>query len=187
MEALARLDLVGVLRDIAASQKPMVGICLGMQLLMTESYEFGRHRGLDIIGGQVVRLRESPDGILRVKVPHVGWNCIHPVKGDGLSLDGHGSWKDSLLAGLPGGSFMYFVHSFYAKPVDPGVILSTTRYGQIEFCSSIRVQNVFGCQFHPERSGPQGLKVYQNLGTLIQRSILGREDVRETAGKVRTT
>src|SRR3990172_79408 len=106
MEALARLDLVSVLLDIAASEKPLVGICLGMQLLMTGSHEFGWHRGLGIIEGEVVRLEPSVScGDTRLKVPQVGWNRIYEIS--------NGSWKDSFLEGLKDGEFMYFVHSFY--------------------------------------------------------------------------
>lgn len=167
MKALERLDLVSVLRDIAESQKLLMGICLGMQLLMSESEEFGRQRGLDIIQGEVLGLRPSLGGGRKVAVPHVGWNSIHPTKRPGVSNNQERSWESSLLTGLAYGSFMYFVHSFYPKPGDPAVILSTTRYDQIEFCSSFRRGNVFACQFHPERSGPHGLRVYRNLARLI--------------------
>jgi glutamine amidotransferase len=170
METLAKLDLVSVLRDIAASPKPLIGICLGMQLLMTESYEFGRHRGLGIIEGEVVRLEASADGPKVLKVPQIGWNRIYPVgldhHRDGSGTD-HATWKSPLLQGLPAGEYMYFVHSFYPKPANASVVMSNTRYGPTEFCSSLRFGSVFACQFHPERSGPAGLRVYRNLAQLI--------------------
>lgn len=172
METLERLDLVGVLRDVATSGKPLLGVCLGMQLLMTESHEFGWHRGLGIFKGEVIRLKESRDGARRLKVPHVGWNQIH---GRGASADSNG-WVDTVLDGLASGEFMYFVHSFYARPADTDTILSTTRYGEIEFCSSARLGNVFGCQFHPERSGKQGLRVYRNFMTFAEPSIWEKRD-----------
>jgi glutamine amidotransferase len=170
METLARLDLVSVLRDIAASSKPLLGICLGMQLLMTESHEFGRHRGLGIIQGEVVRLEVAVDGLRMLKVPQVGWNRIYAV-GLGDQRDGPGPngtlWKSQLLEGLADGEYQYFVHSFYPIPVDASVVVSTTRYGPTDFCSSFRLGSVFACQFHPERSGPAGLRIYRNLAELM--------------------
>jgi len=158
MATLVRLQLVDVLRQVAVSGKPLVGICLGMQLFMTRSYEFGCHEGLGIIEGEVVRFESPAEGAARLKVPQVGWNHIH----------GNGAWKGSLLDGLQSGEFMYFVHSFYAIPADSRVVLSTTRYGHIEFCSSLSHGNVFACQFHPERSGPQGLRIYHNFAERIK-------------------
>jgi len=166
MEALEKLDLSNTLRDIA-SEKPLVGICLGMQLLMTESFEFGKHHGLEIIDGQVVRFEDLMPGSKKVKVPQVGWNRIlrraGKLSGDDKSDSATGSWAGSPLRGLHDGEFMYFVHSFYVRPQDSRVILSISRYGDIEFCSSLQYRNVFATQFHPERSGPQGLQIYRNL------------------------
>lgn len=155
MAALAQLGLADALRDLAASGKPMLGICLGMQLLMSESQEFGRHRGLGIVEGEVVRFDCG------LKVPQVGWNRIH--------RDGPGSWDGSWLEGLQDGEHMYFVHSFYVKPADPRVARSRTRYGSVDFCSSLQQGNVLACQFHPERSGPQGLHLYRNLAAWLTR------------------
>ena len=148
MAELVRRDLVGPLREAVASGKPVLGICLGMQLLMAESHEFGRHNGLNLIEGDVVRLTGS-------KVPQVGWNRIRRAD--------QASWDGTLLAGVPDGALLYFVHSFYVRPVEAGLALSTTRYGPVEFCSSLRRDNVFACQFHPERSGPAGLALYRNF------------------------
>jgi len=166
MDALGRGDMVQPLRDFAQSGKPFVGICLGFQLMMTESTEFGRHRGLGIIEGEVLRLEESNDEARRLKIPHVGWSQIFPVD-SGKSSE---QWGESLLDGIAGGEFMYFVHSFYAAPNDSAVIYSTTLHGKNRFCSSVSRGNIFGCQFHPERSGPQGLRVYRNLAALITSS-----------------
>jgi glutamine amidotransferase len=162
METLRRLDLIDALKEVATSGKPLVGICLGMQLLMTESTEFGRHRGLGIIPADVVRLHVSADALpRRLKVPEVGWNPVWPVRED--------AWVGSLLEGIPAGACMYFVHSYYVRPVDAALILSTTTYGPITYCSSLQFGNVFGCQFHPERSGPAGLTIYRNLATRLGR------------------
>jgi imidazole glycerol-phosphate synthase subunit HisH len=105
----------------------------------------------------------SEPGARRLKVPEVGWNRIaHPGGNDTEA------WSSSLLAGLPDGAFMYFVHSFYAVPQRASDILSRSRYGDTEFCSSFARGNLFGCQFHPERSGAGGLKIYDNLAHAIR-------------------
>lgn len=167
MATLSRLDLVGVLKDVASSGKPLAGVCLGLQLLMTESLEFGLHKGLGIIEGQVVKFDNPLEGERQLKVPQVGWNSVHRVGREGMNEAE--AWKDSPLAGLADGEFMYFVHSYIVQPEDDNVTLSVSRYGQIEFCSSIQSQNIFACQFHPERSGSEGLKIYRNLASHIER------------------
>jgi len=194
MENLDKLDLIGPLRDIAQSDKPLIGICLGQQLLMTESYEFGRHKGLGIFDGPVVRF-DNPRGSERIlKVPQVGWNRIHPphdsqsanqpgaqaTGSPSLALragcaSGSDPWAGTPLEGIPDGECMYFVHSFYVQPSDPGVALSTTRYGHIDFCSSLRRRNVVSFQYHPERSGVMGMKIYENLSALIHSQTLAEE------------
>ena len=186
MAALERLGLESALRDFAVSGRPILGICLGMQLLMTQSHEFGRHRGLNIVEGEVLRLKEFTGEERRLKVPHVGWNRIY-----GHSLEnvpGHhaATWNGSILEGLSQGEFMYFVHSYYPLPVDSRVVLSSTPYGPIGFCSSLRFGNVFGCQFHPERSGPRGLRIYQNFARLIRDSKWGQQNVGTTRSEIRT-
>jgi len=163
MTTLRKLGLVETIQNMSGTMKPLVGICLGMQLFMRGSHEFGWHEGIGIIEGEVVRFEVAQDEIDRLKVPQVGWNRICQTDNK--------SWDRSLLEGLPDGEFMYFVHSFYAKPSDSNIILSTTRYGETEFCSSLRYRNVFGCQFHPERSGLQGLRIYRNLAAHIKRSL----------------
>ena len=163
MENLRRMDLVAPLKDVAASGKPLVGICLGMQLFMSESYEFGHHQGLDLVAGEAIPF-ESPQGPRgKLKVPQVGWNTIHPPE------ETPWAWVDSPLEPLARGSFMYFVHSFYIKPRDPEVWLSVTRYGDVTFCSGLSRENIIGFQYHPERSGPAGALVYQKLAEIIIR------------------
>lgn len=163
MRNLATLDLIAVLRDVAASGRPLLGICLGMQLLMGESHEFGRHHGLGLVRGDVVQLpMETAQGLVS-KVPHVGWESVHPpqgaVPGGGLAP----AWNGTALQTLAPGEYMYFVHSFYCRPEQEDKVLSVTRYGAFEFCSSLIDGNVTGCQFHPERSGPSGLRIYRNF------------------------
>ena len=161
MLTLHRLDLVNVLRDVAESPKPLVGICLGLQLLMTESYEFGHNKGLGIIEGPVVRFDAPKEKERILKVPQIGWNRIfQPVEGL--------RWRGTLLDRIGEGEYMYFVHSYTVQPQDSNVILSNSRYGHLEFCSSIQHHNLFACQFHPERSGPAGMKLYHNLAARLR-------------------
>jgi glutamine amidotransferase len=162
MEALRSRGLDAAVRAAAASGTPLVGICLGLQLLFSESREFGRHRGLGIIEGDVRRL--EPAGL---KVPHIGWNTLRSA-GD--------RWPGTLLDGVSENDYFYFVHSYYAAPADPAVSIATTCYGDTEFCAALAAGNVFACQFHPERSGPSGLRIYRNLAALVSRRG-GREDV----------
>ena len=185
MAALKRVDLVSPLQDIAASGKPLIAICLGMQLLMSESAEFGTHEGLGIIPGSVLRFKNPVEppapgtaNPRALKVPQVGWNRIfrhpggpHDSKEGQMSPD---QWTGGPFDGLEDGEFMYFVHSYYVRPDDSNVVQSYTRYGDIEFCSSLKIGNVTGFQFHPERSGAKGLKTYHNIASQVQSvSLLG--------------
>lgn len=161
MARLHRLDLVSVLRDIVQSAKPLVGICLGMQLLMSESEEFSNSKGLGVLPGTVRWIRPELYEGRQLKVPEVGWNSIHRPRVDGAG------WERTLLRGLENDTFMYFVHSLVVQPEEGSVCLAMTRYGTVEFCSALKDRNVFGCQFHPERSGHAGLKIYRNIHSLI--------------------
>lgn len=160
MEALRSRDLPSVLLDVADAGTPLLGICLGMQLLMTESSEFGSHEGLGIIPGRVVPLRPG-SGPSKVKVPHVGWNRLQACG------TGREPWAGTLLEGLEDGAFMYFVHSYVVQPEDEGVVIARTRCGENDFPAVLQSRNLFACQGHPERSGPQGLTVYHNLARTL--------------------
>ncbi|MCM0081209.1 imidazole glycerol phosphate synthase subunit HisH [Geomonas sp. Red32] len=134
--------------------KPFLGICLGLQLLFTESEEFGIHKGLNIIPGKVHRFPEGmEEADEALKVPHMGWNQISMKK------------DSPLFTGIADGSNVYFVHSYYVKPEDGSVVASTTRYG-IDFCSSIWKDNVVATQFHPEKSQEKGLAMLKNFATM---------------------
>ena len=151
MDTLHNLGLVSVLRGYAESGKPLIGICLGLQLMMSHSHEFGTHEGLDLIKGDVVRFEphDLPND-RRLKVPQVGWNTIMPASDET-------AWPETYLEGLEPDTHMYFVHSYYVIPQDESVILSNTTYGNTTFCSSLQRDNVFACQFHPEfTSRPRG-------------------------------
>lgn len=165
MSALQRLDLVETLKE-SASTKLFMGICLGMQLLMTESFEFGQHPGLDIIRGRVVKFDfECEGGARRTKVPQIGWNRIMRKRG---ASDASDVWAGTPLAGMEDNTFMYFVHSYHVMPEDEGADIARAQYGGVEFCAALRQRNVFAFQFHPERSGSQGLRVYSKMAELLR-------------------
>lgn len=165
MKTLDHLNLIPALLQAAQSSKPFLGICLGMQLIMSESFEFGRHRGLGLIEGQVIRFEDSHfhEGSKKRKVPHIGWNKIYPSE--------NVSWKGTLLKGLEDGTSVYFVHSYFVKLANPDYGVASTTYGETNFCSALNHQNIFACQFHPERSGPEGLLIFQNFARAIQQKI----------------
>jgi imidazole glycerol-phosphate synthase subunit HisH len=163
METLRRLDLASVIRDVAASPQQLFGICLGMQLLMSESEEYGRHKGLGIIPGRVVKL-PAEENDQPVKVPQIGWTAVRRPRSARASTD---PWRGSLLDGVDDGEPMYFVHSYFVSPERDDVVLSISTYGVDSFCSSLVSGNVMACQFHPERSGKAGLHLYRNLAKLI--------------------
>ena len=160
LEDLKALDLEEVLIGEINKGKPFIGICLGMQLLLTTSHEFGEHKGLGVIEGNVLPLRERMDGAQNFKVPHIGWNTIS-------AGEKHALWNGTLLSGIPEGSSMYFVHSFYCAPSNNALVLSTTEYEGFRFATAFRKDNVYGFQFHPERSGANGISVYRNLSKMI--------------------
>ena len=160
MKTLNRLELSNAIKEFVQSGKPVMGICLGMQLFMTRSFEFGEHEGLNIIEGDVVSLKGAFHPKEKSKVPHVAWNKNIAPEGK--------SWSGSMLGGFDNGHYMYFVHSYFTVPHNADVILSLARYGGIDFCSSLQYKNIFACQYHPERSGPAGLKIYCNFSDFIQ-------------------
>lgn len=150
MNNLERLSLVeAILRSIAKG-KPFLGICLGLQVLFTESEEFGPCRGLDVMPGRVVRFRGG------LKVPHMGWNTVKILR------------EAPILDGIADGAFFYFVHSYYVIPKHEDVIATTTDYG-CTFTSAIWRENIFATQFHPEKSQQIGLSVLKNFGDLVRR------------------
>ncbi len=165
MEHLHKLGLISVLQKLASSSKPLVGICLGMHLLMEESYELGHHYGLGVIKGGVVPFDSPVDTSGKpLKVPHISWNYVYRANSDSEK----DSWSSTMLNGLENGDCLYFVHSFYVKPDNADINLSMTRYGNICFCSSIQYRNIFACQFHPERSGQKGIMMFENLVSIIK-------------------
>ena len=157
MNSLKQNDLVFSILDFINSGKPFMGICLGMQLLFTQSHEFGFHKGLNIIKGSVVRFKNETEKGQRVKVPHVSWSQINQIG------ERNGYWDNSLLQDICDGAYMYFVHSYYAVPEENDTLLSTSCYGSIEYCSGVKKENVEAFQFHPEKSGKEGLNILRKF------------------------
>jgi len=147
------LDLVSPVKDFISSGKPFMGVCLGMQLLFSESEEFGTHKGLDIIGGSIKKFPSVTAAGNRIRVPQISWNHV---------LQTGKGWNGSPLAGMENGMYMYFVHSYYAVPADPEVVLTETEYEGIRYCSAVKKGNVFATQFHPEKSAAKGIEIYKN-------------------------
>ncbi len=143
MRALRQRGLVGAITDFISADRPFLGVCLGLQLLLERSEE-GTEPGLGVIEGRVRRL---PKGR---KIPHMGWNSV--------SL----STRHEVLSAVPDGSHFYFVHSYYADPSDPGLVAGTTDYG-VEFCSAVARRGLVAVQFHPEKSGRLGLALYRRF------------------------
>jgi glutamine amidotransferase len=156
MRELERRDLIHAIQEVAKRNIPLLGICLGMQLLLDESLEFGNHGGIGLIPGKVVPVpHELPAGRF-LKIPHIGWNGLVP------SNSGRG-WEGSILDGITAGDPVYFVHSFMAAPSDEQDRLAHCVYGGHNVTAAIRRGSVTGCQFHPEKSGEIGLKILRNF------------------------
>jgi glutamine amidotransferase len=152
MENLRKSDLVDAIVEKVKENTPLFGICLGQQLLFSGSEEFGPCKGLSLIEGAIKRFSNLSEQ-KKVRVPQIAWNKI----------DSHEkSWTDTPLKDLEDGEFVYFVHSYYAVPQNKSYVLSTTNYGGVTYCSSVRHNNIFATQFHPEKSADKGLTIYRN-------------------------
>ena len=154
MDGLKRRGLVDGVKAFAASGKPLLGICLGAQLLLSAGHEFGTWDGLGIIPGSVVPFPKLAAG---VKIPHMGWNAISAPQ------DNEQLWRHSILSSLPRGSEVYFVHSFLFAPERREDVLAVSSYGGYEFPAVLRKGNIYGCQFHPEKSGEAGLAIIKQF------------------------
>jgi len=151
MKNLEEYDLAEPIKAFIKTGKPFLGICLGLQLLFEESEETPGVKGLGVLRGRVVRFpRFEKEGL---KVPHMGWNQIEIKK------------PTPVLKGIPEGSWFYFVHSYYPEPEDDRIGSIKTHYG-VEFTSAVESENIFACQFHPEKSSTTGLKVLENFALL---------------------
>ncbi len=168
MEGLGSRNLIDAIIGFAESKRPLLGICLGMQLFMTESEEFGIHKGLDLIPGRVIPLRPVDEVQMEgYKVPNVGWNELlipsWKSRTKIISDKGNNIWKKTILSNIKEGDEVYFVHSFYVRPQNSEDILATTIYGEQEICAVIQRENIIGCQFHPEKSGEVGLEILKEF------------------------
>ena len=154
MQGLERLGLIGPIRQKAAAGTPLLGICLGMQMLFDQSEEFGSWQGLGLVPGKVVRIpAEAADGA-RQKVPHIGWEGLLPA-------GGRADFAGTVLSGVRPGGECYFIHSYEAKPADEADRLADAMYGGRRVCAAVQRGNVVGAQFHPEKSGPVGLAILE--------------------------
>ena len=142
--------IADVVAEAMDSGKPIFGVCLGLQLLFTQSSEGGTIEGLDFISGNVVKLPDT------VKTPQMGWNTIDFAK------------EHPLLDGVKDHSYVYFVHSFYPQPTDPDTVVTTTQYG-VKFASMVARKNLFATQFHPEKSSKTGLTMLKNFVKIVKR------------------
>ena len=150
MENLRKFGLIEPIREIVRRKTPFLGICLGLQLLFSESGEFGKQKGLNLFAGKVVGFHAVED----LKVPHMGWNRIEKKK------------ESPFLEGVASGDYVYFVHSFYVVPDESSIVATTTDYGD-SFVSSIATDRLFACQFHPEKSQELGLRILANFGRFV--------------------
>ncbi len=154
MAGLNRRDLPAAIHEAVQRGVPFLGICVGMQLMFSEGHEMGVHQGLNLLPGKVIRFPEklhTPHAPLpTLKIPHMGWNQLEPA------------WENPLLAGVTMGDYAYFVHSYYCDPEDVTAVLAWTDYG-LPFASVVAQDNLYGLQFHPEKSQSVGLRILQNF------------------------
>ena len=155
MKNLRRLKLIAAIQNFTKSGRKFMGVCLGMQLLFSKSEEFGLHAGLSILPGKVVKFNKDNHNI---KVPQIGWNKIYHPKNK------KNAWTKTPLSEIKNNDDFYFVHSFFVVPDHAPDILAMTNYEGVEYCSVISYNNIFAVQFHPEKSGLVGLKIYRNWG-----------------------
>ena len=153
MNELKSRGLVDAVIEFSSRGRPLLGICLGMQMLLTESEEFGLHAGLNLVPGRVIKIPDRDAAGSRVrKIPHIGWDALrYPPDRDG--------WSDSLLENTRVGEYFYFVHSFMAVPENPEDVLAECDYSGARITAVVAHQNVMGCQFHPEKSSEAGLRL----------------------------
>jgi glutamine amidotransferase len=151
MKNLDQMKLIEPILKSVRNGKPYLGICLGLQMLFTESEEFGVYKGLDVLKGKVVRFQVD------LKVPHMGWNTVRLLG------------KPPIFDGIKDESYFYFVHSYYVAPDDKGIIAGTTDYG-MTFTSMVWKDNIIATQFHPEKSQETGLKILKNFGDFVKKA-----------------
>lgn len=172
MAELRSRGFVDAVRAFAATGRPLMGICLGMQFLFEKSEEFGTHDGLSLLGGVVKKLPTAPG----IKVPHVGWNRIRP-RTERTEAEHGPAFPGGMLAGVSPGAAMYFVHSYAALPTRQDAVLAVADYGDAEVTAAVAQDNIMGCQFHPEKSGPVGLSIIENFLRMLPNAGIYRLEV----------
>lgn len=155
MAQLCQRGLDTVVKEVASRGTPLLGICLGMQMLLSQSLEFGVTQGLDLISGEVIPLPSVDINGEPQKTPQIGWNALVPSP--------EADWYKTILQDVQLGESVYFVHSFMANPVDPSHLAANYIYGGNLITAAIHKDNIFGCQFHPEKSGKVGLKILKRF------------------------
>lgn len=160
MEILSDLDLITTIKDLITAGRPFLGICLGMQLLFERSMEFGEHSGLGVLKGQVLQLEAQIESTgRRIKVPEVGWNSVRKPQ--------NMTWDKTLFRSIDDGAYFYFSHSYHVVPDDDDIAIGHARFGKIHYCAAVQKNLLYACQFHPERSGSEGLNIYKNFRDII--------------------
>jgi glutamine amidotransferase len=160
MQTLKEKKLDVAIHDFINTGKPFMGICLGMQLMFSESEEFGKHEGLNLIPGKIVKFPKKNKQNENIRVPQIQWNQIFRNKDE--------NWNDSPMKSLEEGEYMHFVHSYYAIPNDIDSILTYSEYEGVRYASSVIKDNLLGIQFHPEKSTKQGIKIYSSWANYIK-------------------
>ena len=150
VERLNEYGLVNTIHEVVDSGKPFLGICLGLQLLFRRSDESDGVEGLSILPGEILRIPDAPG----IKIPHIGWNSLKVSEGA------------RLFEGLGENPYVYFVHSYYLKADDESIVVATTEYGGTIIHASVQKDNVYACQFHPEKSGSVGMQILKNFAAL---------------------
>lgn len=160
MQNLEKLDLIAPIKDAVQEGKPLLGVCLGLQLLFEESEEFGVHKGLGLVEGQVRRFPPETQSQQKLKIPLIGWSQVYKTA--------YQSWQGTPMEQTKEGDYMYFVHSNFVQPATSDNILCVSKYKDFTYCSGIVKNNIFAVQFHPEKSAENGLEIYKKWGESIK-------------------
>jgi len=154
MKQLEKYGLPNTIQEYVKLSKPLLGICLGMQILFTKSYEFGVHKGLNLIEGEVIKISNEKNK--EIKIPHTGWNTIYPS-------NDQKEWKNKIVKNSSVEKSFYFVHSYICITKDSNLTIASCDYSGITIPAIVSNNNVFGCQFHPEKSSEEGLNILKNF------------------------
>lgn len=149
-----RID--GAIREFAASGRPLLGICVGMQILFERGTEFGEHEGLGLLSGTILEISRVKAGGTVRKIPHIGWASL-------VLAPGRTERRDDILSTIRTADAVYFVHSYHAVPTQADSIIATADYQGATICAAVANKNIFGCQFHPEKSGPVGIRILDSF------------------------